>query len=279
MGSVREVLVNIKHSSKSLTYLWYIFRQPKFIVESNRIEKAAQNRKNGALDEQYIGMKRFQGIHNGQRCFIVATGPSLKISDLELLKNECTFGMNTICKLYDETDWRPTYYGIQDSNVYEKIEKDILKAYHGADNVFVSDTIGKRFGTPENFQLFPWNSVYHDNQLEIDEYFAKFSDDSYSIVYDGYSITYSLIQIAVYMGFKEIYLIGADCSYKKGQKNHIVESGFIDKNEEKCYDRLIVGYKMAKEYAENNGIKIINCTRGGMLEIFPRENLEDVLSK
>ena len=38
-------------------------------------------------------------------------------------------------------------------------------------------------------------------------------------------------------------------------------------------------YKSAKEYADSNGIKIINCTRGGMLEVFPRMSLEEVLGK
>ena len=42
---------------------------------------------------------------------------------------------------------------------------------------------------------------------------------------------------------------------------------------------MITGYKAAKEYADAHNIKIVNCTRGGMLEIFPRMNLEDVLKE
>lgn len=62
------------------------------------------------------------------------------------------------------------------------------------------------------------------------------------------------------------------------QKNHFVESGFVDKNAYRSYDRMMSGYIAAKEYADRNEIKIINCTRGGMLEIFPRCTLEEVLS-
>lgn len=40
---------------------------------------------------------------------------------------------------------------------------------------------------------------------------------------------------------------------------------------------MITGYKAAKKYADAHNIKIINCTRGGMLEVFPRMKLEDVL--
>ena len=224
-------------------------------------------------------IKAYKNKHLGERCFIVATGPSLTIDDLELIKNEYSFGMNSITKLYNSTAWRPTYFGIQDCNVYEKMQNSICSAYNGARNVFVSDAIADKFCVPKCFIQFPYDAVYHDNFLEVDKYFARFSDDCYGIVYDGYSITYSLIQIAVYMGFKEIYLLGADCSYKRGAKNHVVDSGNDDKNEEKNHDKMIVGYQKAKEYADSHGIKIVNCTRGGMLEVYPRMKLEDVLKE
>lgn len=279
MGKFRDRLVKLKHSSRLLTWMWYIGRQPAFIAAEKKKQHEARDRAAGFQDARYLDIKAYCGIHQGKRCFIVATGPSLTLADVQALEKEITFGMNSIPKLYGDTPWRPTYYGIQDCNVYEKMESVICQTYRNADNVFVSDTIAERFPVPKNFHQFPYDTVYHDNQLEIDKYFAKFSPDSYSIVYDGYSITYSLIQLAVYMGFKEIYLLGADCSYKRGAKNHVVESGNDDKNEEKNHDKMIVGYQKAREYADSHGIKIVNCTRGGMLEVFPRMNLEDVLKE
>lgn len=277
MSSLKNVLISIKHKSRTLTFLWYLYRQPKFKIAEWRKQKEAYKRSLGYDDSRYSEIKKYKGIHEGKRCFIIATGPSLTIADIESLKNEYTFGMNSMPKLYKNTEWRPTYFGIQDSNVYEKMEAIICNTYREAQNVFISDAIADRFNIPPSFHQFPYDAVYHDNQLEIDKYFVEFSDDCYSIVYDGYSITYSLIQIANYMGFKEIYLLGADCSYKRGAKNHVVDSGNDDKNEEKNHDKMIVGYKKAKEYADNHGIKITNCTRGGMLEVYPRMNLEEVL--
>ena len=145
--------------------------------------------------------------------------------------------------------------------------------------MFVGHQIAEEFDVPKNFNVFPLNRAYHDNQLEIEKYFSKFSDDVYSLVYDGYSITYSLIQIAIYMGFKQIYLLGADCSYKKGANNHVVESGFVDKNQEKNHDKMITGYEEAKKYAKAHGVEIVNCTRGGMLEVYKRKSLEEVLEE
>ena len=81
------------------------------------------------------------------------------------------------------------------------------------------------------------------------------------------------------MGFKEIYLLGCDCSYPKGSKSHVVESGFVDKNAVSNPIRMRVGYKCAKDYADSHGIKIYNATRGGELETFERIDLDEVLAK
>ena len=253
MGSLRDILVKIKHRSKLLTLLWYVSRIPKFKISEAKTQAMVKKRANGYVDDNYMSMKSYEGIHKGQRSFIIATGPSLTIKDIELLKDEFTFGMNSIIKLFNQTDWRPTYFGIQDCNVYEKLEQSICETYKNANNVFISDEIAKKFKVPDNFHQFPYDAVYHNNQLEIERYFAKFSNDCYSIVYDGYSITYSLIQIAIYMGFSEIYLLGVDCSYTRGAKNHIVESGNDDKNEEKNHE-LARSIHHAAEHAAGDGV-------------------------
>ena len=61
--------------------------------------------------------------------------------------------------------------------------------------------------------------------------------------------------------------------------SRMLESGFVDKNAASNPIRMRVGYQAAKEYADAHGIKIVNCTRGGMLETFKRMNLEDVLKE
>ena len=126
------------------------------------------------------------------------------MNDLEKLRNEVTFGMNSICLAFDETDWRPTYYGIQDENVYLKVKKYIDKL---PDNCkFISDTIPKQIKVKlsDDSYIFPLNMLNHN--IMHKKYHTKFSDDIFAVVYSGYSITYCLIQIAVYMGFEEIYL-------------------------------------------------------------------------
>lgn len=241
------------------------------------LEESAKKRANGFDDPKYSRLKDFENKYNGERCFIIATGPSLTIDDLEKLKDEYTFGVNSIIKLFDETDFRPDFYGIQDRDVYGAMQ-DVIKSTKFK-TAFCADIIEKYYNVPSNFIPFPYNGEYHLYNGKPNKYNAKFSDNAYEIVYDGYSITYSLIEIAVYMGFKEIYLLGCDCSYPKGSKSHVVESGFVDKNAASNPIRMRVGYKCAKDYTDSHGIKIYNATRGGELETFERVDLDEILSK
>ena len=42
---------------------------------------------------------------------------------------------------------------------------------------------------------------------------------------------------------------------------------------------MIEDFKVIKEYADKIGVKIYNATDGGMLEVFERANLSDVLAE
>lgn len=240
----------------------------------------------GALRKRKLGGDRFKSleiykdIHNGERCFIIATGPGLTIEDIDSLKNEYTFGMNSIVKKYGDTNFRPTYYGIQDHIVYKALEAEISDAYKGCSNVFVSDRIGNSFLVDKAWHQFPLFVAYHSYQNWFkDNFKAKFSDDIHRRVYDGFSITISLLEIAVYMGFKEIYLIGADCSYLKNKVNHFAEHGVVDRRIDTAAARNLAGYEAAKKYADEHGIKIYNATRGGELEVFERVDIDKMKLK
>jgi len=215
--------------------------------------------------------------YTGKRCFILCTGPSLTISDLELLKNEYTFGMNSTCMVHDKINWKSDFFAVQDIFIFERLKETILNTDNGI--VFLPGDYLKNFNIPKDWILFPMCGSYHIYEMRYEtRYFAKFSDNCYVKVYDGYSITYSILQLAMYIGFDEIYLIGADCSYL-GEKQHFIEHGNYDPSFKTATERLFASYGEAKNYAESHGVKIFNATRGGKLEMFTRVNLEDVLSK
>lgn len=277
MGNkIHNMLRDFSDKNKAFNSLYLSYRRLQFWSKGLIVNHNHNNRAKGKIDKRFIRLKDYKNIHDGKRCFIIATGPSLTMEDIEKLKDEYTFSMNSICKLYDQTDWRPTYFAIQDRHVFLSLEDTIRK--HKEVPVFISDNIEWKYKREPEWINFPTDTMYHSYDMKIGKYYAKFSDDAYKIVYDGYSIAYSCIELAVYMGFKEIYLLGADCTYT-GPKEHFVDSGVEDRSRKFATPKLVTAYEAAKEYADKHNIKIYNATRGGVLEVFPRVDLDEILKK
>ena len=279
MSSFSIFIRKIAKANHTSEYIFRTLMRPYFAFGYAQSSFWAWMRNNGYSNpKKYELIKSLKDSHVGERCFIIATGPSLTFDDLNLLKDEYTIGMNSGVYAIDKTQWVPNLLGLEDEYVYQKLEKALIEQSHNKlkGRVLVSNVIAKYFKSAKNFNIFPVNLLDHKYDFrKIGK--LKFSDDCHSVVYDAYSITFSLMQIAMYMGFKEIYLLGCDCTYNK-EKAHFIETGVVDPYASQLGERFIYVHSKIKEFADLKGIKIYNCTRGGMLEVYPRKNLEDVLA-
>lgn len=214
-------------------------------------------------------LQSFRNIHTGKRCFIVATGPSLLMEDLNVLKRnrEICFSVNSIYKAFDKTKWRPDYYVVSDVNFM--LENEAVVDSMDLPCKLVAD------------QCMDFWKYKHDSQTiqyHLGALFPcyDFSEDISRVSYMGGTVTYVCFQMAVYMGFREIYLLGVDCNYDKGsQNNHFIKEDKPD-HMNHGVDTMLVAYQSAKKYADENGIKIYNATRGGMLEVFERVEFDSL---
>lgn len=267
-----RLVMNIKKCSKLYAILSRINRMYlnlKIWIWHFKNGIGAFIRGRGYNDKKYSRIKQLKNVHKDQRCFIVCTGPSLTLGDVEKLEKEITFGVNSIVKLYNKTIWRPTYYGIIDVNVYNKIKNEDISFRKYA---FISDLFLKKVKKPTftDFMVFPMDAFELLRKSNGD---VHFSNDIYKIVYDVATVVYSMLQIAVYMGFKEIYLLGCDCDYS-GEKQHFSEYGMDVRNNPES--EMVIAYTAAKQYADAHGIKIYNATRGGKLEVFERVDFDSL---
>lgn len=232
-------------------------------------------------------LKALKNIHKGSRCFIIGNGPSLLMTDLDKLKNEYTFASNKIFLAFEDTEWRPTYYCVLDTKLILHEYESIIKETE-ASIKFMS---GNGFIIKKGF-LPDWLYFY----LKLKRFYPNkplFSENISKVIYEGYTVTYANIQLAVYMGFKEIYLLGVDNTYslskyhdgtitRKEIKNHFsdkymknLEFG-IQTNLPRL-DYTTLAYQAAKDYTDSHGIKILNATRGGELEVFERVDLDSLI--
>lgn len=276
------IIIRIKEGVKAIKAIERVARialRPYFWLRYRKESFQAWLRGKGILSNRNVTfLRNLKQTHEGERCFIVATGPSLTMEDLNLIKDEFSFGMNSCVLALDKTEWIPNIYGIQDEFVYNKIESKLLEEAETKlkDKIFVSNTISSLFNSSEFFHEFFLHYLDHKyDHSKTGE--IKFSEDCEIVIFDDYSILFSLMQLAVYMGFKKLYLLGCDCNYNQ-EKAHFLEHGVKDPFAANAASRLIFVHSKFKEFADAHGVKVVNCTRGGMLEVYPRKTLEEVLS-
>lgn len=214
-----------------------------------------------------------------ERCFIIATGPSLTVDDVNKLKNEHTIGVNSIFRLYDKIDWRPEYYMILDAGLCDNYQKNgYLKLNDFAKEGCFLNSVCKYRSKSNNIIYLHTNWLKHVYKYGNTEF--KYCQDLVFGLYDFYSVTHAAIQVAIYMGFKEIYFIGVDNNYM-GSKTHFVETKGDDTFDyqlalktQTCMD---AGYEEIRKIADARGVKVYNATRGGKVKAFDRVNLDDII--
>ena len=229
-------------------------------------------------------LRSLKNIHKGERCFVIGNGPSLTVSDLDCLKNEYTFAVNRIYMLFEKTDWRPTYYCVIDS-VHLTNSIDDIRDVKAKMKFIPLFALSKQKNDVADATYF--NFVYKPFYPKM----PPFSGDITEEIYEGMTVTYVLLQIAVYMGFSEIYLIGQDHSYSRESlpdgsiKFNPGVVNYFQKDYTKADDRpgaityMNLSYEKARMYCEEHGIGIYNATRGGKLEIFNRVEFDSLFSR
>ncbi len=228
--------------------------------------------------------RKFQGIHAGKRCFIVGNGPSLNLADIEKLKrkDEIVLVSNNFSEWFGKSDFRPDYYFLCDMAGVKK--ENELSALSEPDMVLFADLSYKSLFIrhPDNFYYFeqsPW--VYYSEY----PYHFHFSSDI-ALSFGAGSVTYIMLQMAVNMGFTEIYLLGMDNDFPT-YINHRGELTIDDSVPHHFHsdsmrfsvytkDMYELAFAFARDYCEKRGVGIYNATRGGKLDVFERIDFDSL---
>lgn len=222
---------------------------------------------------------RLQNKYEGKRCFIVANGPSLKTTDLSRLKSEYTFGMNRIYLSTPDTGFTPTFLVSTDMET-------MLDQFHGE----LAAQPQPKFFNYKSINYFEKDSAITFLKLG---YNAKFHKNLVKSCWGGHSVTFVCMQLAYYMGFSEVYLIGKDHSYKgqgyPGQfikatgkeDNHFIKGYFKKGDGWKIpdYKAEELAYEMAKDAFEKDGRIIKDATINGHLNVFKKIDYNSLFVK
>lgn len=233
----------------------------------------AWNRNSPLSSSNQNQLSGFRNIHRGERCFILANGPSLRKMDLSLLDGEITFGLNRIYLLADERGFSPTYYVCINELVLDQFHDDIKIL-----------TMPKFLNWNRRALLDPQRRDVHYLRIKLGLK-DHFSDDISQPITSGGTVTYVALQIAYYMGFETVILIGLDHSYRaKGIPNRAVVRHQEEDQDHFHPDyfpkgsmwqppdliRSEIAYQLARDAFEHKGREIIDATDGGKCQIFQK---------
>lgn len=236
---------------------------------------------NTPLTKNNYKILRLKNKYKGKRCFIIGNGPSLTPADLDMLKDEYTFASNKIYKLFNKTTWRPTFYMVVDPIVLQENVDEINQVK--ANNTF----------TLKYYKHLFKADIYFNNNLNKNQRGA-FSTNIMESLYSSGTVSYHLLQIAHYMGFSEVYLLGHDYNFKgaisrtrdlsflKKEANSQLyfSNNYIREDEKKAGqapEEMYFGMEKAKKVFESSGRQIYNATRVTYLDVFDKINFNELL--
>lgn len=229
-------------------------------------------------------LKLLRKNSKGDTCFIIGNGPSLKHEDLTKIYELGipSFAANRIYKIFDKTKWRPTYFSCEDPVIIRDIEAEINSIQ--CEHKFIPIDL-KWYMDIDIKDAFYFNMDYRrDDNVE----FGFFDELSERVTCNG-TVTITAIQFAVYMGYRNIYLIGVDHSYAKmiDSNGNVIEDKSVKDYFDDSYDDGIKNdlvhnmddatksFYRTKQHFTPKGINIYNATRGGKLEVFQRVDLDE----
>ena len=169
----------------------------------------------GPLDAESIDrLEALRNRHLGETAVIIGNGPSLNDTELEILTDVPTFGVNAIFLAADRFPKPISYYVVEDTMVFRD-NRDAIKAFKSDWKIFPAMYRSAFDDSELNDRtiFFRMNAGFYDRKSGTVCH-PRFSLDATQRLYCGQSVTIINLQLAHWMGFKRVVLIGMDFSYR-----------------------------------------------------------------
>ena len=262
----------------------------------------------------YALLQKNKSLHDayaGNRCFIVGNGPSIKKQDLTLLENEYVFTVNQSSRHPDFSKIKSTFHFWTDENLFVVDEKnkgdmaiiDVMKGVVTKDNKSIcffplkQKTFVNKYGLDRCLDIryispeLDWMYEGFDEQFDLAKYIPVFG-----------TVVQFCIVAAIYMGFREIYLLGCDntgmintitslmnsndgnnYSYdvspeERARMERTAKRNGLEKDT-RSYLHNIRDYRVLYEYCTKRGIELINCSAQTVIDTIPRIQYEKVVNR
>lgn len=236
-------------------------------------------------------LKKWPALKNkfqGKRVFIVGNGPSLNKMPLYLLENEYVMAFNRFNLMFERLNWLPQFYMVTDDlvvkDMHQQINEEILPKvpYAFFPDIHPSNVDFTKYVEPRE-------NVYWLN-TDKPEFRADLPNCGINK-----TVVNAAIQVAAFLGFSEIYLIGVDMTFADQKVKKINSRNWeADEHDPNHFDPRYFGkglkyhnptvhemldkFRIGKEFFDKRDVKIFNAGAGGKLETFPRVDFDSLFN-
>ncbi|MGN0687112.1 MAG: hypothetical protein ACI4KA_03280 [Oscillospiraceae bacterium] len=200
-----------------------------------------------------------------ERCFILGN-VSAKLDELNMLMNERTFAADSFCEFFSRTPQRPAYYLLTDPGAYLGNGKYIesMECFVNANVKVFEDKFKKK---PTYLNVLGKGLV---------DGLPTFEGAESAYETSRIMPLYEMIQLAIYMGFTEIYIYGFDGLFALdidsdgiGRKPAEGEATGFPEKAKQVLERV-------RAYADGNDISIYSLCETSGLSMFEQKKYEDI---
>jgi hypothetical protein len=241
--------------------------------------------------------REFRERHRGERCFILCNGPSVNEQNLRMLRGETVFSVSNGYHHPDYREFQPRYHVVPQITYGKVTRTDVIAWFREMDAGIGSATL---FLASSEQSLVRESALFAGRDVRYVYLRDAFADHPGDEVIDiaaptarVQSVAILALMIALYMGFKEIYLLGTEHDhFRTGRYEYFyTPTAMLGKDKDVERDGRVTTplhddfrglaelwsqYRRLREIAERRGATIYNATRGGALDEFPRVELESL---
>lgn len=230
--------------------------------------------------------RNFAGIHRGETGLIIGNGPSLKDVSFDFLNRHIKIACNHYGCACDHNKYLPQaeYWSQLGYNQVQTMRQreHYYPAIEGARLAFVNKHMIGQFPQDNVVGILSRNGLGlpmpgpHGNRA--------FSGDPLYAVGVGFTQLYVNFQIAYWLGFETLLIVGLDEGYEAAQKKYGQRHFYPDAahnsappyhGEQGFIDGSNYVFGLAKEAFEADGRRIINLSNPTMDRVFEKGNIED----
>lgn len=237
---------------------------------------------------------------------ILGNGPSLRTNlnnDLDLLRSADTLAVNFAANTPEFSEIQPTYYLLADPHFFDKAGEDpnVGRLIENLNSITFPMTLFVPAGAQKA------DSYFHNHNLTV-KHFSFTAVEGYTWFENAMmnshrgmprprNVLIPSIMVGIWLGYKEIYLLGADHSWLKtlsvNDRNEVVSiqphfykedsreqqrvnEVYVNRQLHEVLESMMIAFKSyhrIREYADRCGTQIFNSTPSSMIDAFERASL------